>query len=245
MILNNSTQPSVYPFTTDSSRILYENYRLPAGMLYGALFCPRLAEDVILHVARIHADPISSDAEFRQHWYIADESGTIICDVLFSTGDTTLPAGLLPGKPVTGYALQHGEYCGVLRGTSSFYEFSRLIPMDLELSPDALVFDPATVRIRHITGFSDMLIEQLPVRGVIFDSDIFTVTDDGTVTVRSTVDVSSVQRPITSLKVAGVGGRLSDDLTGESIALISDVGSSIKIVTTANEVQIGRAMDFL
>ena len=97
MILNNFAQPSLYPFTTDSSRILYENYRLPAGMIYGALLCPRLATDVILHVSRIHTDPISSDTEFRQHWYIADETGTDICDVLFSNRSDTLPTGLQSG----------------------------------------------------------------------------------------------------------------------------------------------------
>lgn len=245
MILNNFAQPSFYPFTTDSSRILYENYKLPAGMIYGALLCPRRATDVILHVSRIHTDPISSDTEFRQHWYIADETGTDICDVLFSNRSDTLPTGLQSGQPATGYALQNGEYCGVLRGTSMFYAFAKLLPMDLELNPNALMFDPATVRIRHINGFSDMTLEQTPVRGIIFDPDVFNVTDDGTVTVQTDVGVSSIQRPITALKVVGVDGAVSDAITGESIALVSDIGSPIKIVTTANDIQIGRAMDFL
>ena len=241
MILNNFAQPSFYPFTTDSSRILYENYKLPAGMIYGALLCPRLATDVILHVSRIHTDPISSDTEFRQHWYIADETGTDICDVLFSNRRDTLQSG----QPATGYALQNGEYCGVLRGTSMFYAFAKLLPMELELNADALVFDPVTVRIRHVNGFSDMLLEQSPVRGIIFDSDVFDVSEDGTVSVQSNIGVSSTQRPITALKVVGANGILSDAMTGESIALVSDIGSSIKIVTTTNDIQIGRAMDFL
>ena len=236
MILNNFAQPSLYPFTTDSSRILYENYRLPAGMIYGALLCPRLATDVILHVSRIHTDPISSDA---------DEMGTDICDVLFSNRSDTLPTGLQSRQPATGYALQNGEYCGVLRGTSMFYAFAKLLPMELELNADALVFDPATVRIRHVNGFSDMLLEQSPVRGIIFDSDVFDVSEDGTVSVQSNIGVSSTQRPITALKVVGANGILSDAMTGESIALVSDIGSSIKIVTTTNDIQIGRAMDFL
>ena len=245
MILNNFAQPSFYPFTTDSSRILYENYKLPAGMIYGALLCPRLATDVILHVSRIHTDPISSDTEFRQHWYIADETGADVCDVVFSNRSDTLPTGLVSGQPATGYALQNGEYCGVLRGTSMFYAFAKLLPMDLELNPNALMFDPATVRIRHINGFSDMMLEQTPVRGIIFDPDVFNVADDGTVTVQTDVGVSSIQRPITALKVVGVDGTVSDAITGESIALVSDIGSPIKIVTTANDIQIGRAMDFL
>lgn len=245
MILNNFAQPSFYPFTTDSSRILYENYKLPVGMIYGALLCPRLATDVILHVSRIHTDPISSDTEFRQHWCIADETGTDICDVLFSNRSDTLPTGLQSRQPATGYALQNGEYCGVLRGTSMFYAFAKLLPMELELNADALVFDPATVRIRHVNGFSDMLLEQSPVRGIIFDSDVFDVSEDGTVSVQSNIGVSSTQRPITALKVVGENGVLSDAMTGESIALVSDIGSSIKIVTTTNDIQIGRAMDFL
>lgn len=245
MILDGFKQPSSYPFLSNSSCLLYENYRLPAGMLYGALLCPRLTTDVILHIREIITDPIAANTEFKQHWIVADETGAEICDIVFSNRSTTFPTGLIAGKPATGYAVQNGEYCGVVRGSSDFYAFARLLPMQLELEPDALMFDPAVVRIRHVAGFSDMLLDQSPVRGLIFDSDVFHTDDNGTVSVQSTVGVNTVQRPITALKVIGANGTVSEGITGESVSIVAGIGSSVKVVTTATDIQIGRAMDFL
>lgn len=244
MILTDFNQPNVYPFTVDSTRILYGNYKLPAGLVYGAVLYPQATEPLSLHISNIHTKPIPYTTELQHIWTVADSANTVVLEILFTTKSDTLPAGLTKTGPSTGYAIQNDHCCGVVRCASDFMAFAQMLPDDLDLPATALVFDPTVVCIQRPTGFRGLVIDDTTVTKIEFDPSVFTVSDNS-ISVNTTTGVTTTQRPVKTLKVIDANSIVSDEITGESIALTSDIGSSMKVVTTKDTIQIGRAMDFL
>lgn len=241
-----------FPFTPDSTRIIFDDVEMPLGLVYGALIYPRLPNTTALgalHISNMYTRFTNDGVE--HHWTVTNEFEDITLDVLFPTYDVkqgttvVMPKGLIDEGPSTGYVLQHSFCRGVIRCAKGFLSYVENLPVMLELQPDAFVFDATTVRYRQNAGFQEIYFEGVngPIKEIKFDSKDFQVVDGVTVPIAKEAKPNILRTHVKKLKFG------SDTITAtekvQNVSIVSKKNSGVKVSTDGSSVIIGRSTDVL